>query len=231
VEATAPSFQPLVLTLLLAGLRIGEALALRWQDVDLLSDPPRIDVTRNWDPASIDPATGKRGIEGPVKTGEEGSVAIGGRLLKTLLDHKARSEFARETDLVFGTGKGHHETPSNVRQRVLARALATANEQLALEGKPIIPGLTPHSLRHTYCSLLISQGEDLATVAAQMRHADPSTTLRIYTHVMKHRRSGVAERLDAAIWGTDAADSGAYLVPKTRFSGVASEAAQEKTAP
>jgi hypothetical protein len=32
-------------------------------------------------------------------------------------------------------------------------------------------------------------------------HADLSTTLRIYTHVMKHRREGVAERLEKAIWG------------------------------
>jgi hypothetical protein len=38
-------------------------------------------------------------------------------------------------------------------------------------------------------------------VAAQMRHADPSTTLRVYSHVMQHRRKGVAERLDLAIWG------------------------------
>jgi integrase len=72
VEATAARYPPLVLTFLLAGLRIGEALALRWDDVDLLSDPPRIDVTRNWDPASVDQATRQRGIEGRVKTGEEG---------------------------------------------------------------------------------------------------------------------------------------------------------------
>jgi integrase len=185
---------------------------------------------RNWDPASVDPATGKRGIEGPVKTGEEGSVTIGQRLLTTLLDHKARSEFASETDLVFGTSNGRHDNPTNVRQRVLAPAVAKANEALVLAGRQTIPALTPHALRHTYCSLLISQGEDLATVAAQMRHADPSTTLRIYTHVMKHRRSGVAERLDAAIWGDSPARSGAYLVPKTPFDGVAPKSAQKKTA-
>ncbi|HEY7629757.1 MAG TPA: hypothetical protein VH817_03600, partial [Thermoleophilaceae bacterium] len=61
---------------------------------------------------------------------------------------------------------------------------------------------------HTYCSLLIAQGEALPTVAAQMRHADLSTTLRIYTHVMKHRRDGVAERLDQALWGESAPNSG-----------------------
>jgi integrase len=68
--------------------------------------------------------------------------------------------------------------------------------------------VTPHSLRHTYCSLLIAQGEELSTVAAQMRHADLNTTLRIYTHVMRHSRDGVAERLDEALWGRDSQNSG-----------------------
>jgi integrase len=44
---------------------------------------------------------------------------------------------------------------------------------------PPTPAITPHSLRHTYCSLQIAQGEDLATVADHMRHADQSTTLKI----------------------------------------------------
>lgn len=210
IAATAEPCRPLLLSLLLAGLRIGEALALRWRDVELLSDPPRINVSRTWDPASIDPETGRRGIEGPVKTGEEGSVTIGRRLLETLLDHKARSAFDGEDDLVFPTSTGRHQNPSNVRTRVLAPAIVRANEQLAGDERPLIPALTPHSLRHTFCSLLIAQGEDLSTVAAQMRHADLSTTLRVYTHVMKHSRDGVAERLDAAIWGgpqVNAADS------------------------
>jgi hypothetical protein len=53
---------------------------------------------------------------------------------------------------------------------------------------------------------LIAQGEDVATVAAQVRHSDPTTTLRIYTQVMKHTRSGVAERLEEALWGRETAD-------------------------
>lgn len=202
VEATHERHRPLLLTLLLAGLRIGEALALRWSDVELLSDPPRLQITRTWDPSSRIEGADHRGLEGPVKTGEEGSVAIGPRLLKVLLDHKAGSAFGADSDLVFPTSKGGHENPSNVRRRVLAPAVSRANESLVMDDRPLIPaGLTPHSLRHTFCSLLIAQGEDLPTVAAQMRHADLSTTVRVYTHVMRHRREGVAERLDEAIAG------------------------------
>jgi integrase len=193
----------------LAGLRIGEVLALRWSDIELLSDPARINVSRTWDPASIDPDTGRRGIEGPVKTGEEGSVTIGQTLLRALLDHKDSSPHGGEDELVFPTSTGEHMNPSNFRTRALDPALARANNALLLAGRPTIPaGVTPHSLRHTFCSLLIANREDLATIAAQMRHADTSTTLRIYTHVMKHRREGVAERLDVAIWGEAPTNSG-----------------------
>jgi hypothetical protein len=54
---------------------------------------------------------------------------------------------------------------------------------------------------------LIAQKEDVATVAAQMRHADPNTALKVYTQMMKHSDQGVAERLDEAIWGANV-DSG-----------------------
>jgi integrase len=151
-----------------------------------------------------------------VKNGEEGSVTIGRRLLEALLDHKAGSQYDGDDDLVFPTSTGQHDNPANIRQRVLKPAIVKANASLTLDNRPLIPaGVTPHSLRHTYCSLLIAQGEELPTVAAQMRHADLSTTMRIYTHVMKHRREGVAERLDTALWGDQ--NSGRNSVSKTPF--------------
>ncbi len=186
---------PLIMTLLLAGLRISEALAMRWGDVDLLSNPSRLSVRRSV----------YRGEEGPVKTGEEGTVTLPPRLMRALLEHKEHSPFDSDDDLVFPTWRGRHDNPSNVRVRVLKPAIARANRRLELEDKSLIPKVTPHGLRYTFCSLLIAQGEDVATVAAQMRHSDPTTTLRIYTQVMKHTRSGVAERLEEALWGGDSA--------------------------
>jgi integrase len=127
------------------------------------------------------------------------------------------SPFDGDDDLVFPTSTGqHYDNPANIRQRVLKPAIVSASARLTLDNRPPIPtGVTPRSLRHTYCSLLIAQGEELPTVAAQMRHADLSTTLRIYTHVMKHRREGVAERLDTALWGDP--NSGRNSVAQTPF--------------
>jgi Phage integrase family len=76
------------------------------------------------------------------------------------------------------------------------------NIRLADDEKRLIPEkLTPHGLRHTYCSLLVSQGADVATVAAQIRHADLTTTLRYYTHAQQHLRKAAADAFDAAVWG------------------------------
>jgi hypothetical protein len=48
----------------------------------------------------------------------------------------------------------------------------------------------------------VSQGADVATVAAQMRHADLTTTLRYYTHAQEHLRKAAADQFDAAVWGS-----------------------------
>ena len=55
-------------------------------------------------------------------------------------------------------------------------------------------------------------------MAAQMRHADPTTTLRVYTQVMQHARQGVAERLDQALSGVSSRKSVANA-PETAHSG------------
>jgi integrase len=199
LDATPEKDQPFLWTLLLSGLRIGEALALRWGDLEALAP----EAQHRPDMGPGEQARGRRAPwhRGSGQDGEEGSVAIGDFLLKTLLDHKTRSPFSGEDNLVFPTSKGEHQNPSNFRRRVLAPVLEKANARLRQAERPLIPPITPHSLRHTYCSLLISRGEDISTVAAQMRHADVSTTLKVYTHVMKHRREGVAGRLDDLVFG------------------------------
>jgi integrase len=42
------------------------------------------------------------------------------------------------------------------------------------------PGITPHSLRHTFTSLLFAIGEDPVSVMRQLGHIDPAFTLRAY---------------------------------------------------
>ena len=72
-----------------------------------------------------------------MKTGVEGSVTIGRKLLETLLDHKAASRHEGDDELVFPTSTGRHDNPSNSRMRVLRPAIARANERLAAAKRPL----------------------------------------------------------------------------------------------
>ena len=92
---------------------------------------------------------------------------------------KARRDPQR-TELVFGTSTGGKESASNIRRRLLAPAVARANERLAEADSATLPErLTPHSLRRTYASLLVALGRDPRFVMGQLGHTDPALTLRV----------------------------------------------------
>jgi integrase len=87
---------------------------------------------------------------------------------------------------VFGTSTGRRQSKDNTRTRVLGRAIEKANDVLHKGGYTPLPvDLTQHGLRHTYISVRLALGHDLATVAEDAGHADYATTWRIYKHVLR----------------------------------------------
>lgn len=176
----------LLATLVFAGLRIGEALSLRWRDVDLA----RGTITVR--DAKTDAGVRVVNIL-PVLRDELGAY-------RARLDPKAVA-------LVFGTAKGNRQGATNVRRRVLSKAVEQANKRLAEDStEPLPEGLTPHSLRRTFASLLFAIGETPPYVMAQMGHTTPNLTLAIYARQM-NRRDGEAERLKELVEGTTCATS------------------------
>ncbi len=154
----------LLATLTLAGLRIDEALSLRWEDVSLAAGTLRIRGSKT--------DAGNRTVT----------------LVPLLRDELAALKARRAPDpaaRVFGTARGGKDSPSNVRRRLLARAVERANRALAERDQPALPDrLTPHSLRRTFASLLVAVGRDPRYVMGQMGHTDPSLTLRVYAREM-----------------------------------------------
>lgn len=51
-----------------------------------------------------------------------------------------------------------------------------------LSKKSGVPGLHPHKLRHTFASIAITNGADVASVSEALGHSDKAVTLRMYTH-------------------------------------------------
>jgi integrase len=175
-------------TLVFAGLRIGEATALRWKDLDLANG--RILV--------VDSKT-----EAGVRL-----VDILPVLRDELTSHRHAAVGAQPDELVFPTSTGSRRDKDNARERVIRPVVAAADEMLARRGHPPLPpGVTAHKLRHTFASLLYVRGEDPPYVMAQLGHADPGFTLRVYAHAMR-RDEGDKERLRALVDGREWAPMG-----------------------
>jgi len=134
-------------------------------------------------------------------------------LVDELLSMRARAGSDPDA-LVFATATGGKQSPSNVRNRLLASAVERANVMLAAVDRPPLPEpLTPHSLRRTFASVLLTLGEPVPYVMEQLGHTDPKVTLGIYARVMR-RVGGERERLRALVEGTVSARFGADLVPE-----------------
>jgi integrase len=165
----------IIATLIFAGVRIGEARRLRWEDVDLAG--ATIDIRAAKTPAGV------RVID----------------LLPVLRDELQR--FRRSQDLpaglLFATRTGGPIDASNVRQRVLAAAVDRADLALRRKGlPPLPPGLTPHAMRRTFASLLFALGESPPYVMHQMGHTTAAFTLALYAKAMD-RREGERAKLVA----------------------------------
>jgi integrase len=171
----------LLATLVFAGLRIGEALSLRWCDVDL--------------------ARGVIRVHGTKTDAAERVVNLLPVLSDELGDYRARLLDPEPAALVFGTTTGRAHSKSNIRERVLHKAIALANKRLAKAGGEQLPdGLSHHSLRRTFASVLFAIGEAPPYVMQQMGHTTAGLTLGLYARAME-RRDGEPERLKALVEG------------------------------
>jgi integrase len=174
VEAADTYCRPIVATLAGAGLRVGEAVALNWRDVNL--------------------ATGTLTVgEAKTDAGTYREVDLPGGLIEALSEWKAFRRTAGPDDPVFVTRRGSRQTVTNIDHRLKA-AIKAANrrlEKLAID--EISERVSPHSLRRTYASIRAAAGDHPVYIAEQLGHEDPGFTFRVYQRAVKRR-----ERLTGA---------------------------------
>jgi integrase len=158
-------FRPMLATMIFGGLRLGETLALTWKDIDY--EAGIIHVRRQLD---------RHRQATDLKTGAaRRDVILVPQLATMLKTHYMASLRKQAADYVFaapdGRGRDHRST---------ARAIERSFARAGLEGQ----GLSAHSLRYSFASLLITGLRyDPVMVAAQLGHASPTTTLGIYAHL------------------------------------------------
>lgn len=154
---------------LFLGLRRSEILGLREADVDIVKGLVYVHNTRH----RVDGVD----IEADTKTKKSTRVLALPDIL--ILDLARLIEVHRQfpyekTDFLiqdgFGNALGHQ---------------ALASRLARLEKKNGLPNVTLHGLRHTYASLLHSQGVDMANISAELGHSNLATTMNIYTHIFQ----------------------------------------------
>jgi len=161
----------------LVGLRIGECLALRFEDIDLERGTIRIERTLYHGECS------------PTKTPSSRRVLS--------LPQKALQRLVRLCEVngnpsgyLFATSTGKPVDVSNFYKWTWKPALRRA-------GLP--ETLTPHCLRHGTASLLLNQSVPVPVVSKYLGHANPQVTMRTYAHSLRGTSGMAASGMDAAL--------------------------------
>jgi integrase len=154
-----------------AGLRRGEVIGLRWEDVDL--EALRLHVRR-----SVSDVHGIR-QERTTKGKRSRRVAISEGFAARLAAWRVRSGGERATGYVW-PGRGAQPMCAHSPNQSLARALRRAG----LVDPDRVPLVTPHGLRHTAASLMLAADVPLIVVSRQLGHANPNVTAQVYAHLL-----------------------------------------------
>jgi integrase len=180
----------LYLTAILTGMRQGELLGLRWQDIDLTLGTASIRQT-------FYRLGGQQLFKEPKSRRSRRIVELDPMLvdeLRRLRDHqKERRKILgveyEDCDLVFSQPNGKPLHAQNLARRDFCHITKRAG----------LPRIRFHDLRHTHATHMLQQGINLKVIQERLGHSNPAFTLAVYSHVLpgmqKEAARLVAERL------------------------------------
>ncbi len=193
LDAAAGTRYAAVLSLIAAtGIRRGEALALRWEDVDLDERTIRVRGTLSRvgkDLVITTPKTARSRREVPITPG----------VVKLLRSHRvgqaeekmrAGSQWQGDRGLVFTTELGAPIDPRN-----LFRAFVAAVKRSGVDGD----GVGLHTLRHSAATGMLDAGVPLHVVSKMLGHSSVAITGDIYGHADDARQRDAVDMLGAAL--------------------------------
>lgn len=185
------------------GCRRGEAVGLRWTDVDLGGASAAI--RQQVIPL---PKAGGVGREGRIVPGTKGGdarvIELDRRtvtMLRTWRKAQAAERLALGVDyddhgLVFPRPDGRPFHPEAFSK--------TFDRRVRQAGFADLPTIRLHDLRHTWATLALEAGVDVAVVSKRLGHSAPVITWQTYQHVRKGMQTDAAERVADAIFGPTA---------------------------
>lgn len=189
VEAAKGSrVEALLLLALTTGMRRGELLGLKWEDITLVEGNGSLQVRR-----SMTRVAGHGVVASEPKTASSRrKIALSSYVVSVLKEHRVRQLEMRlqagskwtENDLVFCNVYGNFLHP--------ARLYMMFHKVLAEAG---VPSIRFHDLRHSAATILLSMGINVKVVQEMLGHSRISMTLDTYSHVLPGMQEEAVEKI------------------------------------
>ena len=183
LEAEPLKWRLITHLLLVTGCRRGEIMGLKWEKVDFKTNRVKID-------RALLVSTSKGVYESTTKTSDVRYLTLPTETMSLLRQHKreqlklqlANGDRWIHSGYVFTQDNGDRMNPDSIT--------AWLNDFSARHG---LPHINPHAFRHTVASVLLANGTDIVTVAAQLGHASASTTENFYAHIIEENKVKASE--------------------------------------
>ncbi|KXU06948.1 tyrosine-type recombinase/integrase [Streptococcus oralis] len=167
------------------GMRMGEILALNWNDINFLTNTIYVTKTVYFvnNTSYINTTKTRSGTR---------NITINQKLAEMLKDWKVKQkekleEFTKNTDEL----QIIQSTPITITKNMIDKKF-----KQILERDKDLKKIRIHDLRHSHASLLINQGEDYLVVKERLGHASITTTIDTYSHLYPSKQKKLANKLD-----------------------------------
>lgn len=201
-ERERPELYPAWLLLAMTGMRRGEALGLRWGDLDF--EGGRLAVRRS---VVVVKAKGQpeRLEVGPTKSGKDRVIDLDPRTLAILRAFRAQRgslslTLARDDAYVLGRLDGGLRHPERLSRDFHRHQSYTARQL----GDAAPAEIRLHDLRHTHATLHLRAGVHPRIVQERLGHATVSITLDVYSHAVPSLQREAAAQVASLIYGAQA---------------------------
>lgn len=185
-NTTLSYFFPLVHLMSYTGLRQGEALALKWSDIDFENKK----ITVNKTAVRIKE---RQTLQTPKTKNSKRVISIDSATLSILkswkkdqikIYFKNGKHFGGDENFIFTNQRGEWVHIHNFI-RYFKRFIADHK----------LKQITPHGLRHTHASLLFSAGVEPKNISDRLGHSTVQITLDLYTHITEEQRTDTVDKL------------------------------------
>lgn len=166
---------PIVYVASFTGMRIGEVLALEWNAIDWKNNT--IHIRKNLKALGNGQLQHYEGT----KTGQIRTIKVSNDVLEVLKEHR-KNTINSINHFIFTDKKGRPLYPSHI-----SRSFKTKAKKVGFEGVRF------HDLRHTHATILLNEGVYIKDVSERLGHANVTTTLSVYAHVLPNRDQEVAD--------------------------------------